>query len=335
MKSSNPGSSDHFGRAVAISGDTVVIGAGDEDSSTTGVNSKPDENAGSSGAAYVFVRNSGVWTQQAYLKASNGEMVDVFGHSVAVAGNTVVVGAQAEDSGATGVNGNQGDNSVSNAGAVYVFKIGGEPPVANAGPDQTVECTAQNQANVILDGRGSSDPDNDRLGFSWSDSGGFLSKADMFSLPQAVGTKSYTLTVDDGSEQDTDSVSVKVQDTKPPAVTLTLTPDTLSPADRRMVSVTANLKITDCDPNTKVKLVSITSSEADSGLESADKPDDIQQEAIGTDDRSFMLRAERGPAGKPKIISSSSPAGRTYTVTYEVTDSGGRKKTVSDTVQVP
>ena len=59
---------DGFGRSVSVSGDTAVVGAGGEDSSTTGMNSTPNESATDSGAAYVFVRSAGVWTQQAYLK---------------------------------------------------------------------------------------------------------------------------------------------------------------------------------------------------------------------------------------------------------------------------
>ena len=59
--------------------------------------------------------------QQAYLKASNTGADDFFGYSVAVAGDTVVVGAFFEDSAATGVDGNQADNTAGNAGAAYVF----------------------------------------------------------------------------------------------------------------------------------------------------------------------------------------------------------------------
>ena len=59
--------------------------------------------------------------QQAYLKASNTGANDRFGLSVAVSGDTVVVGASDEDSNATGVNGNQADNSASGSGATYVF----------------------------------------------------------------------------------------------------------------------------------------------------------------------------------------------------------------------
>ena len=76
LKASNTGTGDYFGCSVAVSGDTVVVGAFQEDSSTTGVNSTPDEGAVDAGAAYVFVRSGGVWIQQAYLKASNTGAVD-------------------------------------------------------------------------------------------------------------------------------------------------------------------------------------------------------------------------------------------------------------------
>jgi len=122
LKASNTGAFDQFGYSVAISGDTVVVGAYDEDSNATGVNgNQADNSALRSGAAYVFVRSGGVWSQQAYLKASNSSEHDGFGLSVAASGDTVVVGAYAEDSNATGVNGNQADNSAWNSGAAYVF----------------------------------------------------------------------------------------------------------------------------------------------------------------------------------------------------------------------
>jgi hypothetical protein len=120
---------DEFGNSVAVSGDTIVVGAWGEDSSATGVNGdQGDNSAVDSGAAYVFVRNGTNWTQQAYLKASNTDAGDTFGSSVAVSGDTVVVGAGGglgasggEASYATGVNGDQSDNSAPGAGAAYVF----------------------------------------------------------------------------------------------------------------------------------------------------------------------------------------------------------------------
>lgn len=122
LKASNTGAFDDFGISVAISGDTIVVGAIGEDSDATSVNGdQSNDNAPQSGAAYVFVRNAGVWTQQAYLKASNAEADDRFGESVDVDGDTIVVGATWEDSAATGINGDQSDNSADRAGAAYVF----------------------------------------------------------------------------------------------------------------------------------------------------------------------------------------------------------------------
>jgi hypothetical protein len=73
------------------------------------------------GAAYVFTRSGTIWSQQAYLKASNTGAGDDFGYAVALSGDTLVVGANTEDSNATGVGGNQNDNSAVDAGATYVF----------------------------------------------------------------------------------------------------------------------------------------------------------------------------------------------------------------------
>jgi hypothetical protein len=61
--------------------------------------------------------------QPAYLKASNTDAGDRFGFAVAISGDTLVVGADLEASNATGVNGNQADNSKPEAGAVYVFAV--------------------------------------------------------------------------------------------------------------------------------------------------------------------------------------------------------------------
>jgi T5SS/PEP-CTERM-associated repeat protein len=122
LKASNPGFVDSFGSSVAISGDTIVIGAIFEDSNATGVNGDQSNNSGTnSGAAYVFVRSGTNWSQQAYLKASNTDVNDRFGGSVAISSDTIVVGALGEASNATGVNGNQNDNSAPTSGAAYVF----------------------------------------------------------------------------------------------------------------------------------------------------------------------------------------------------------------------
>ena len=126
VKASNPDAGDAFGSAVAISGDSIVVGAYVEGSSAVGVNGAGGDNSkASSGAAYVFTRAGSAWTQQAYLKASNTDAYDFFGNSVAISGDTVVVGAPGEDSNATGINGLQSDNSKSGSGAAYVFARSG------------------------------------------------------------------------------------------------------------------------------------------------------------------------------------------------------------------
>ena len=126
LKASNTGANDLFGKAVAVSGDTVVVGAYQEDSNASGVGGvQTDNSATDSGAAYIFNRGGTTWTQQAYLKASNTGAGDQFGFSVAIAGDTVVVGAGYEDSNASGVNGIQADNSAIDSGAAYVFTRGG------------------------------------------------------------------------------------------------------------------------------------------------------------------------------------------------------------------
>jgi hypothetical protein len=122
-KSSNTRGNSGFAAALAIDGDTLAVGAPCESSNAKGINAgNPDDtSAACAGAVYVFVRSGGVWAQQAYVKPSNTEAGDGFGSAVALSGNTLAVGATGEDSAANQINGNQGDNLASEAGAVYVF----------------------------------------------------------------------------------------------------------------------------------------------------------------------------------------------------------------------
>jgi hypothetical protein len=123
LKASNTGTNDSFGASVALYGDTLAVGATGEASAAIGVNGNQQDNSAiSAGAFYVFVRNGAMWMQQAYLKASNAERFDSFGASVALYGDTLVIGAIYEDSAATGVNGNQQDNTADRAGALYIFR---------------------------------------------------------------------------------------------------------------------------------------------------------------------------------------------------------------------
>jgi len=126
VKASNTGTGDRFGYSVTLSadGDTLAVGAPFENSKATGVGGdQNDDSIGDSGAVYVFVLSGANWSQQAYVKASNTGKDDWFGRSVALSadGDTLGVGADGEDSKATGVDGDGSDDSVIESGAVYVF----------------------------------------------------------------------------------------------------------------------------------------------------------------------------------------------------------------------
>ncbi len=124
IKPSTTRSAMFFGdaQAIALSGDTLVVGAHREQSSAVGVNGDQSSSSSpSAGAVYVFTRAAGVWSQQAYIKASNTRADAQFGSSVALSGDTLAVGSIGESSPAKGVDGSQADGGLANAGAVYVF----------------------------------------------------------------------------------------------------------------------------------------------------------------------------------------------------------------------
>ena len=138
LKASNAETNDHFGnggtlegKGVALSGDgrTLAVSAPYESSGAKGVNGKQDDNSVySSGAVYIFVNRNGKWAQQAYLKASNPGLSYRFGHEISLSqdGNTLAVSAHFEASSAKGINGDQNDHSIPQAGAVYVFTRAGD-----------------------------------------------------------------------------------------------------------------------------------------------------------------------------------------------------------------
>jgi PKD domain len=199
------------------------------------------------------------------------------------------------------------------------------PPVANAGADQIVECTGRGCASVTLNGSGSSDPDGDTLSYVWTDqANNVVGTTAMVQLTVTLGAHSFNLTVTDpGGLSSTASTHVTVQDTVPPTLSVSLSPNYLWPPNHKLVQITATIAASDvCDANPKVQLVSITSSERDDS-------NDIQAVeggpvAFGTDVRSFLLRAERNDSSNPRV----------YSVTYRVTDASGNATQASTQVQV-
>jgi hypothetical protein len=163
---------NRFGQAVAISEDTVVVGA-----------YLNDDNADNSGSAYVFVRSGAVWTEQQKLLTSDAAENDFFGSTVAIDGDTIVIGAFGDD-----------DNEQA-SGSAYVF---GFPPANQAPVAQcrNVQVTLASGTAVTADADindGSYDPDGDGI---------TLSQAPL--SPYPVGSTIVTLTVEDSSGE-TDS----------------------------------------------------------------------------------------------------------------------------------
>ena len=127
LTASDKAVSDEFGHSVAVDGDTVVVGAYQD-----------DDNGSNSGSAYLFTKpNTGRWTtgtQTAKLTASDGADFDLFGYSVAVEGDTVVAGAYLDD-----------DNG-SGSGSAYAFTISPWTAIPNS------ETGGENASSYTLTG---------------------------------------------------------------------------------------------------------------------------------------------------------------------------------------
>jgi hypothetical protein len=108
--------------ALSEDGNVLVVCSND-DSNAIGINGdRNNDMAESSGAVDILEFDGLEWSQISYVKASNTDAEDHFGFSAALSadGKTLVVGAYGEDSSATGINGDQADNSAEDSGAVYI-----------------------------------------------------------------------------------------------------------------------------------------------------------------------------------------------------------------------
>jgi len=117
------------------------------------------------------------------------------------------------------------------AGYPFSFVVGAptpgqnQPPVANAGPDQNLECQSNLHATVELDGTASTDPDStpgtndDIVSFVWSEGGTTIATDEVASASFALGGHSVLLTVgDNAGAQESDMVGITVEDTMPPTM---------------------------------------------------------------------------------------------------------------------
>jgi len=195
-------------------------------------------------------------------------------------------------------------------------------PVADAGPDITVNADATCRASVPLDGSRSSDPDGDHLTFSWKGPFGSATGATP-TISAPVGTGTATLSVSDGDGGTaSDSVQMTVRNTVPPSIDqLTATPSALAPPDHRMVDVSVAAFATPaCGTTATCQISSVGSNESSNGTGDGNTSIDW----VITGPLTLQLRAERSGSG----------SGRIYTITVTCTDSDGASSTRTVTVTV-
>jgi FG-GAP repeat len=303
---------DRFAFAIAAVGDQDGDGAA-------------DFWVGAPGSGKAHLLN---WAGQVLATAADpagGALPGGFGWSLSATGN---LGGDAPDDLIVGKPAQADSAGVGSGAAFLVLLTANRPPDADAGPDQSVECTDHTATSIVLDGSGSTDPDGDALSYEWRDgTNAVVATTAVVTVSVPLGSEVFTLTVADGKgELDSDTVTVTVQDTTAPSLSVSLSPSVLWPPNHKLAPVAAQVTVTDaCDPAPQVVLVSITSNESDNGLGDGETVDDVQDASLGTDDRAFQLRAERGGTGFDRV----------YTVTYRATDHSGNVATASAQVRVP
>jgi len=185
LTASDGATGDKFGRSVAIIGDTIVIG----------VQRDNTESGASSGSAYVYTRSGTVWTEQAKLTASDGVAYDRFGKSVAIDGDTIVIGAHLDDT-----------DSGSDSGSAYVYIRSGTVWTEQA------KLTASDGArddlfgyNVAISG------DTIVIGaYGDDDNGEYRGSVYVYTLSGIIWTEQAKLTASDGGKDDYFGKSVAI-----------------------------------------------------------------------------------------------------------------------------
>ena len=212
-------------------------------------------------------------------------------------------------------------SSTGGANAVTVYRSRlvvstNNPPVADAGMDQMIECSGE-MTTVTLVGSASSDADGDALNYTWWAGETPIALGVQPTVNLSSGAHVIRLQVTDGDAMAEDTVLVTIADTVPPEVQhLTTTPSRLWPPNRKLVPVTVQIQLTDaCDAAPTARIYDVISNEpVGNGKD---------WEIIGP--LSVNLRAERLGTGK----------GRTYKLLVEIVDASGNKKTNSVSVVVP
>jgi hypothetical protein len=242
------------------------------------------------------------------------------GAPVAVGRDLVYAGASLDRmffGGATATTGTANVDTVA-----VVHKELDRAPVANAGPDRTVEATGPT-TEVTLDGTASADPEGATLTYTWT--GDFTEGTATGATPTvhfAFGTHVVTLVVNDGFfDSEPDTVTIDLADLTPPTLTVTGLPAILSPADGRLVRIRPTVTAVDLiDPNPVVALT-ITVSDCGDGGGAGNTGVDFA--VVSADD--FLLRA----------VNSGHGSGRRYHLVWTAFDASGNSSTLSADVVVP
>ncbi len=199
------------------------------------------------------------------------------------------------------------------------------PPVADAGADAAVECAGAGGTPVVLDGSGSSDPDDDPLSYAWTWAAGGPADGVQPTVALPLGTHLVTLTVDDGhGESDDDQVEKTVVDTTPPVIgSAAADPSVLWPPNHRMRAVAVEVANTDlCEAApADCRITDVASNEPVDGPGDGDTAPDWEI----TGDLTIDLRAERAGGGD----------GRIYTLELACEDASGNTSTTTTAVTVP
>lgn len=207
-----------------------------------------------------------------------------------------------------------------------------QPPIADAGPDQTVECRrylGTALTVVELHGDGSSDSDGMVASHEWFQNGTLVNTGERVAIPLSLGAHTITLRVSDGDgAYDEDDAAIIVHDTQSPTIDMAVSPTVLNAsgrAGREMHRVAARISASDgCDLSPSLT-VTVTSNEPQNGLGDGDTSPDWEVVSNGDGTFDVWVRAERSGTGH----------GRVYTITATATDGSGNAISSSATVTVP
>lgn len=212
--------------------------------------------------------------------------------------------------------------------AEYIGNVEGVAirPVADAGPDQTVECEGHDGTEVMLDGSASSSDFTEILSYVWLENGEEIATGVNPTVLFELGEHTVILRVSDHcGRMHEDEVIIIVEDTTSPEIDFNLDLPHVWPPNHKMALVTTGISASDiCDPDPTLS-VEVTSNEPVDGLGDGNtEPDWLVEE---NEDGSFnvWVRVERSGTG----------TGRVYTITARAEDASGNVATQSEEVQVP